>query len=147
MIFLLISISLATKIVEYRFGYNFGEVFHDFSGNGRDAVNGDSSTTLTSNTISTDRGAYFGTGSYKITLPLNDQVQSSFVLPNSFLIASWIFGFDAYGTLYSRYKDSANQFYVNLNDAFDKYVGRVIIQAIDTGELMTSAYGFTISNF
>jgi len=83
-------------------------------------VNGDSFTNSISNT---DRGAYFGNGNYKFTFPSNNKVSFAFTLPTSLIIASWILGFDTYERLYTRYKDSSNQFYVSLDNAFDKYLG------------------------
>ena len=99
----------ATKLVEYRLGYNYGEVFHDFSGNSRNGVNGASSSTTTYNTIATDRGAYFGSTTSQITLPPNDQVSSAFTLPATFTVASWVYA-TSIGLLYNRIKDSNNYF-------------------------------------
>ena len=107
--------SLAAKLVEYRLGYNYGEVFHDFSGNYRDGVNGLSSTTTTGNTIATDRGALFPTSNnYQITLPSNDQQSSAFLLPSTFTIAAWYFSFTSVGgKVFYRYKSSSDYFAIS----------------------------------
>lgn len=126
--------SLGGKIVEYRLGYNYGEVFHDFSGNSRDGVNGDSSTTTLKNTIATDRGAYFGQGDYEITLPPNDQQATAFTLPSTFTVAAWILSHDEDGMLFYRYKDSNNYFYCRRTDSSNKITGRVVIGGSDSSE-------------
>lgn len=79
-----------TRLIEYRFGVNYGEIFHDFSGNSLHAVNGKSSETSESNTIATDRGAYFLGGDTQITLSSNNYVPSFFILGNTFTMAAWV---------------------------------------------------------
>ena len=107
--------SLAAKLVEYRLGYNYGEVFHDFSGNYRDGVNGLSSTTTTANTIGTDRGAFFpGSANNQITLPSNDQQSSAFLLPSTFTIAVWFLSYSSVGgAVFYRYKSSSDYFAIS----------------------------------
>jgi hypothetical protein len=101
----------AAKIVEYRLGSNYGQVFRDFSNNGRHAVNGESSTTNNFDTFPTDRGAY--TFNYKesyVKLPINDISSSSYNLPSTISIVFWMMARDDSGRIMTRYKisDSGN---------------------------------------
>ena len=132
---ILVCACLATKIVEYTFGTNYGQVFHDFSGNSRDGVNGASSATSSEDTIATDRGAYFGNGNYQITLPANDQQASAFSLPSTFTIAAWIFPFNVNGLIFYRYKDSNDYFYLTRTTTGNALVGRIVISGTDSGDL------------
>ena len=116
----------AIKLVEYRLGYNYGEVFHDFSGNCLNGVNGASSSTTTYNTIATDRGAYFGSTTSQITLPPNDQVSSAFTLPATFTVASWVYA-TSIGLLYNRIKDSNNYFNLQQENSGSKIQANIDI--------------------
>ena len=77
-----------SKLVEYRFGVNFGQVFYDYSENSLYGINGVSSTTLTSDTLATDRGAYFAEGTEVVTFPPNDKSSINFLLPSQYSIIS-----------------------------------------------------------
>ena len=48
---IIILISLASNIVHYKFGSNFGQIFYDYSGFGNHGQNGASITTTTSDTV------------------------------------------------------------------------------------------------
>ena len=83
-------ISLSLTLVEYIPGSNYGQIFRDYSGNSLHAINGDSHTTTSYDTVPTDRGAYFpASGSY-ITMPPNDL--SSLILnpPQLFSVIFWV---------------------------------------------------------
>ena len=123
-LFILFSCSSATKIVEYRFGYNYGQVFHDFSGNGNDAVNGVHSTDSSKDAIATDRGAYLTDGDFQITLPTNDKVSNALVLPSAFTIAAWVLSLgDKSGNFIYRQKDPTDYFYVKRSDSSEEKKG------------------------
>ena len=57
---LIISLSLSSKVAEYKFGINFGQIIYDYSGNGRHGSN--------LHFKSTDRGVYFDGSANSITL-------------------------------------------------------------------------------
>jgi hypothetical protein len=79
----------SNKLVEYKFGINYGQVFFDYSLNGLNAVNGDSSKSNNLDTTATDRGAFFRDNKNIISLPPNDWNTSSFLLPSTFTINIW----------------------------------------------------------
>ena len=85
----ILSLVAASKILELSLGKSFGQTFHDFSGNDRTAVNGQSSSTTTDDTIGTDRGAYFSGGYTQISLPPNNKVVDYFNLPSACSIIFW----------------------------------------------------------
>ena len=103
----------STKLVEYRFYYNYGQVFHDFSENNLPAVNGNSSTTTDFDSMPTDRGAYFQGLNTKIVLPPNNISTIGFGLPSTFSIIMWIFPTEPTGLLFLRYGPN-NYFYIIL---------------------------------
>jgi hypothetical protein len=111
---LLFFLSLGEKIVEYRFGYNFGEIFRDFSNNGRHAVNGDSHLTFEKNVKSTDRGVYFnGQRDQVIVFPRNSFVDHDLALAQPFTIVCWSMMEDESGQLIKRFKtnDENNEYF------------------------------------
>lgn len=95
------SFSISSKLLEYRFGLNFGQVFFDYSGNSNLGVNGISSGSTIEDSIATDRGAYFGVGNYRVTLPSNDQ-SPSVKLRSGFSILFWGIYEDYTYTLFHR---------------------------------------------
>lgn len=112
-IFLTLLTCQSAKVVEYRFGYNYGEIFRDFSNNGRHAVNGVSHTSTTEDTLATDRGAYFNQGQQTITLPPNTYVTSSITLTTPWTILVWVLAADFDGYIFTRSKstNSNNDFF------------------------------------
>ena len=139
-------VSLASKLVEYRLAYNYGQVFHDFSGNYRDGVNGLSSSTTTADTIATDRGAGFSSSTnVQITLPSNDQQSSSITLPSTFTIASWFLSKSNAGQLFYRYKDANNYFSLSRAYASSTASLRIMIAGIDTGVILGPSNSFSCS--
>lgn len=83
--------SLCGKILEYKLGVNFGQIFFDYSGNTRHAVNGESSSAITYDTKPTDRGAFFSNGAGDcIKLPPNDVAINNFFLTQKFSIVLWV---------------------------------------------------------
>ncbi|OMJ81599.1 hypothetical protein SteCoe_17909 [Stentor coeruleus] len=82
---------LCEKILEYKFGTNFGQIFYDYSGKDMHAINGDYLNPDDYDTKPTDRGAFFSPDSENlITLPPNDIAPTNFILPSSFSIVFWI---------------------------------------------------------
>jgi Concanavalin A-like lectin/glucanases superfamily len=82
-------LSSASKILEYRFGLTFGQIFYDFSGNGRYAVNGFNSSVDYFDSKSTDRGIYLIAESY-VTLPSNNIVSAMTPLTSTFSLVTWL---------------------------------------------------------
>jgi hypothetical protein len=110
---------LCDHLIEYKFGLNYGEVFFDYSRNGKEAVNGESYLTSTYNTIATDRGSYFNNS--KITLPYNDIVPSWFLLPSQFSLSIWMLSANT-GCIFSRFLDNNN--YISIENANNNIVFR-----------------------
>lgn len=110
LVWLIMHYGLCSKIVEYKFENNFGQIFYDFSGNNRYAVNGESSSTTIYDTKPTDRGAFFSKDSEnRIKLPPNDIETSNFYLPSTFSIVMWVMVGNSYDyTIFSRYFDEFN---------------------------------------
>ena len=140
--FLILSLSFASKLVEYRLAYNYGQVFHDFSDNSRDGVNGLSSTTTTADTTPTDRGAWFPggvgytSGNIQITLPSNDQQSAPLTLPSTFTIAAWFISYQTTGGLvFYRYKDSNNYFYLSHTTTNNVMTARLVMDGNDSTDL------------
>ena len=151
---MLFSFSMAAKLVEYRLAYNYGQVFHDFSGNSMNGVNGLSSTTTTADTTPTDRGAWFPGGSgytsgnIQITLPSNDQVSTNLSLPSTFTIACWFLSYSGTGGLtFYRYKDASNYFYLSHTTTNQCVTGRILINGSDSGALNGPTNSFNTRNF
>ena len=86
---LLLHASTASKLVEYKFYKNYGQIFFDFSGNSRHAISGASLAEDSSDILGTDRGAYFDGSSDRITLPPNEKNTKSLDLPTDFTILFW----------------------------------------------------------
>ena len=136
----LILVSQGAVISEYRLGTNYGQVFRDFSNNGRHAVNGQSSTTTYGDTFPTDRGAFtFNDVSY-IKLPSNDITSASFNLPSTFSIIIWTMCRDDSGRILTRYKttDTQNYFYLQRLRSSNKLLFRILYLGADSGVLSGS---------
>ena len=145
--FLLFYVSVATKLVEYRLAYNYGQVFHDFSGNSRDGVNGLSSATTAGDTVPTDRGASFDScNNVQITLPSNNQVSSAFTLPPTFTIACWFISREKEaGQMFYRYKDSSNYFIFTHVEESSTATLQIVISGISSGVQTTPTGAFNNS--
>ena len=114
--FILILISSASNIVYYKLSSNFGQIFYDYSGSGNHGQNGDSTTTTTSDTIPTRRGAYFSLTSF-IMLPPNSVNTISMTLGPDFSLAMWFMTQDNSDYYLSyRHKGSSEYFYVQRKD-------------------------------
>ena len=124
----LIVLGFGTKLVEYRFYNNYGQIFNDYSGNNWTAVNGISSSDLTDDIIATDRGAYFGYWSVQnwaegggsiytgITLPKNDVITTKFALPPIFSMIIWCNFVNLYNkaNIFTKYLDVNHKFFIRL---------------------------------
>ena len=86
---LLLHVSSALKLVEYKFYKNYGQIFYDFSGNSRHAISGTTINVDTSDVLGTDRGAFLDGLTDKITLPANEKDTRTFDLPSVFTILFW----------------------------------------------------------
>lgn len=88
-IFIVLSKTIASNIMNYKFGSNFGQAFYDYSGSGNHGVNGNSSKKDPYDILSIDRGAYFSIQHLYIKLPPNDIVPKSLELNGDFSILMW----------------------------------------------------------
>ncbi|OMJ66638.1 hypothetical protein SteCoe_36451 [Stentor coeruleus] len=133
----LLSLSSGATILNYHFAEDYGQIIHDYSLNGNDAVNGASSETTSYDTVATDRGAYFkDTTTTYITLPPNDIIKSGFSLGNSFSIVQWALSFDSYDEYlsYRTNSDSSQYFYTKRGFANNVYQGKIRTAAYDVGQ-------------
>ena len=124
----LIYTTISSTVVEYRFGHNFGQIYHDYSDNGRDGVNGQSSSTTTKDAKNTDRGAFFGDNRDSlVTVPPNDIVTSGFSLGSTFVVLLWILPFDDYSfyIFYRKNSDNSEYFAIQRNSDNDCFYFRV----------------------
>lgn len=108
----ILSVSFSLKLVEYRFGVNFGQVFVDYSGNNYHSVNGNSHSTTSKDTTPTDRGSFFYNDINAITIPKNTLVTTDLTISNTFTILCWFNSGGKDGILFNRYKagDSLNNY-------------------------------------
>ena len=138
-----IVVSSTSSLINYRFAYNFGSIFHDYSNNANDAVNGDSSTTTLYDTIPTDRGAFFPTGDSRILMPPNDQATNPLLLPPTFTILFWslLTSDNPSYTIY-RYLDSSHFFYLRRDQTNSKFIFRVVQSSTDSTELSGYQYNY-----
>ena len=145
---MMLNYSLGAKLVEYRLGYNYGSVFHDFSGNSMSGVNGASSTTATDDTIPTDRGAYFDGSKSQIKLPPNDQVSTSISFPTTSTLAAWVLSDQTIaGILFYASTASTDFFHLKLNNAGSLLSGRINIGAYQSPVTQGSSSTTSSSNF
>lgn len=141
----LLSLSSGAAILNYHFAEDYGQIIHDYSLNGNDAVNGDSSETTSYDTIATDRGAYFkDTSTAYITLPPNDIINSGFSLGNTFSIIQWIFSFDSYDEYlsYRTNSDFSQYFYTKRGFANNVYQGAIRTSTDNEGQKSGSIDSF-----
>ena len=109
----LFSCTSSSLLLEYRFGYNYGQVFRDFTENLYCGVNGLDSSTATYDTIATDRGSYFLSSLSYITLPDNSDC-TGFTLSSTFSVFMWIIVTqDSDFSIFQRFGDSSSYFTLN----------------------------------
>ena len=136
---------LGSIIVEYRLSYNYGQIFHDFSGNSLSGVNGLTTADTTSDTIATDRGAYFDGLASQICLPPNDSVTSSFTIPSTFSVIQWVYLIDG-TTIFYRYGSTSNEFTFSILASSQKLQGSITTSTISSGIMKTGPHVFSLSN-
>ena len=120
----------SSKLVEYKFGYNFGQIFYDYSGKGNHGQNGDSPSSTTSDTKPTDRGALFSDGkSDYIMLPPNSEVTSGLAIGSAFSITMWCLNFDTRNYIYT-YRGS-DIYYISLERQSNGNKHRVHVKTIN----------------
>ena len=128
--------ALASNLVEYRPGVNFGNVFYDYSGNGMSGVSGTSSADTTNNLICTDRGAYFSGATKVLTFPSNNIATTALLLPSTYAIIFWV-NIMAYNSAYLYYSSqtgSNNLIYLQTGAT----PNLLIVQVKITGTSLTS---------
>lgn len=123
-----IALALGDKLVEYKFGTYFGQVFYDSSGNGNHGQNGDSIGNQAGDTRPNDRGAYFrvAVNSY-ILLPPNEIKSTTLTISSTFSIVMWIYPYDSndYYLTYRRL-DASNYFYLQRMITTNYIQGRIV---------------------
>jgi hypothetical protein len=129
------------KEVEYRFGYNYGQIFRDFSYNGRHAVNGDYHSNTYEDFHTSDRGTYSKGGQYTIMMPKNSYVTSDIKLESPFTVLFWCMALDSSGYVFSRYKSSSDYLTISQISTTDSLTFRVNIAGSDSN----SVYGVSNS--
>lgn len=135
-------------IGEYRLGSNYGQIFRDYSNQGRHAVNGESSLTTTYDTFPTDRGAYISNSVNYILFPGNDVNSTSFNLPSTFSIILWLNTRGDDGLIFNRYKVSDTTTYMSLRRAASNsnLTFRINYNSVDSGLKSTSSSSATSRN-
>ena len=131
----------ATKLIEYQFYNNFGQIFHDYSDNNQYAVNGVDSTTTTKDTKPTDRGAYFAYSSENyIFMPYNDVIQTYYTIPSSFSIIIWMNPEDSsiYYIFYRKCLTCSNYFYVGRDAGPNSIIARIVQGSFDSTSVALS---------
>lgn len=152
LIMLILGLNILVKssiLVDYRFADNFGQVFHDYSGNSYHAVNGDSSSTTNFDTLPIDRGAYFHvSGSSFITLPPNDKVSTQLHLPSIFTIMLWVNSYDDfdYYAVYRKRSDEVYYFYMKRIDSSNIFACRIKSGTYSQSETKSPDDAFRSSN-
>lgn len=127
-------------LVEYRLGYNFGQVFHDYSGHGNDGINGDSIGSAVNDAFITDRGIYLSDLTSYIKSPYNEKVPININLSTAFCFSLWVMAaFDEDGCLLQRTKDSNNL----LSLGRDKKSNKITFKYLSS---VTTIYDKTIGN-
>lgn len=86
----LLTLVLADKELKYKFFENFGQVFHDYTENGFDGINGAYRAEDPMDTIPTDRGAYFYGGDKEINVPLSNSEDEELIEESKFSVALWV---------------------------------------------------------
>ena len=137
---MLYCIGNTEELVYYKFGNNYGQVFHDYSLNYLSSVNGASSAVDPADTIATDRGAYFSGGTSRITLPINDQVPTVLFIPATFTVVCWIYAHPSDSMLFSSSISSSDYLYMRLDLTYSELFVRIVQNSQDSGE-----HGFGIS--
>ena len=87
---------LLAALVEYKFWFNYGELFYDYSGNSHYGRNGPSEYDTTKNVYYTDRGAYFNSQSVIYSIGYN-------YYPNPNTVLIWMNANTNDGRVYSRW--------------------------------------------
>ena len=129
---LLIQSIESAKVVEYRFGYNYGQIFRDFSNNGRHAVNGLSHSNNDEDSLATDRGAYFNEDQQTVTMPKNTYVTTDITLTSPFTVIAWILSHDKDGYIFMRYKSSSEYLSIQREEQSDKLIFRGAVSGQDS---------------
>jgi hypothetical protein len=111
---------VCSKILEYKFGLNYGRVFNDYTNNQHYAVNGKNYDYDDYDTTPTDRGAYFHMDNKRlINLPPNELSASvNFSLPSTFTINTWILPLEK-GYIFTRYLKSTIYISIIIIDTYN----------------------------
>ena len=124
----------AAELVTYKFGYKFGQIFHDYSLNYQSSVNGMSSAVDSADTVPSDRGAYFYGPTTQVTLPVNDQVSTAFALPGAFTIIAIMMTKAPGSIVFTRYLSASNYIYMRIDNTNNLFIARVMQDNQDSGE-------------
>lgn len=143
---LILSLVTASKIIEYRFGSNFGPIIADYSGNSHLGVNGDSYSTTTYDAVFTDQGAFF-TGYSAIKLPNNEIFSEYIKLTSLFSVTMWVMSKEGSGVLMYKFNDGSNYFYLERSSVNNNLITHLAADGEKEGNLALSSDNFPISKF
>ena len=135
-------------LVQFDFYNSFGKIFLDNSGNGQNAVNGDSYTTTSKDTTPTDRGAYFlATESY-ILMPKNDAVAADYYFSSTFSMFCWVLPVDGsfYYIFYRKCTSCSNYFYLKRDYTVSALIFRMVYGGYDSGVVSSGTSSFPTGN-
>ena len=137
---------LGSIIVEYRLSYNYGQIFHDFSGNSLSGVNGMTTADTTSDTLPLTVGAYFDGPASQICLPPNDSVTSSFTIPSTFSVIQWVYLIRWHHDFLSIRKHKQSVYFFYIAASSQKLQGSITTSTINSGIMKTGPHVFSLSN-
>lgn len=132
---------IAVESAFYHLSYNYGQVFKDLSGEGNHGVNGNLVVVDAADTYPTDRGAYFSSTTY-IKLPPNPKVTTSIPFASPFSFYAWVMPINNRGTIFLRYKDSSNYFFIMRGYWLNTLSIRLCRSDYDSGDIDGNTNGF-----
>lgn len=138
---------VSSRFIEYHFYENFGQVFHDYSGNFNHAVNGNSYLTNDFDTLPTDRGAYFDEDETFISLPSNDLVSNEISLSNQFSLSFWVLLKDKESVIISTNNAEHVFFYLKINESSGIIEFRIKTLGFDSGQIYSINTQFVYSTW
>ena len=150
----LLVISTSEQVLEYRLSKNFGETFHDYSGNLRDGVNGKAVGEDAQDTTPSDRGAYFSGTQSMIYIPEQDLQGEKIEFSAPYSIIIWaniisgdLLGDDADIPLINRVGSGGDELKLNLSPTMDVSVEVTQIEpSVDSNSSGSSAEAGSGSN-
>lgn len=141
----LIVLAQSSKIIEYHFGLNFGQIIKDRSSNDNHGVNGNSYKSTDQDIFFTDRGAYLDGSNNRIYSPNNDYV-SKYITISDFNVLMWVLSTSTDGLVLLRREN--NKFFIAISR--NKSINSLKLQASFNSKSYTytgPSNSFPSSNF